>query len=388
MKSVRSNAVSGILLGIMICLSLVSQTVRAGFVFGEPTKLPGIALSDAAYPQISRDGLELYFAHNELKSSGGGSCTDIWVMRRLSTQETWSDPVKLDAPVNSAWPEHGPAISPNGLELYFADSVHTFNTSCQAHPNGQGMGDLWVARRASKEDPWGTPENLGPTVNSDQKEDSPSLSADGLSLYFQSDRSGGQGYFDLYVATRPSLDAPWGPPENVGVPINTNNDETTPFLSPDGLSLYFSVAIRTWSSTSYVSNMYVSHRKTVSSPWETPRLFAPVQMPGLEYNLTFSENDSTLYFANGGDFFGPFDLWKVDVALVLDFNEDGSVDESDAFSMVLNWGPASNSTSGGYPLYDIAPYPCGDGVVDAKDLLVLAEYMIENTEEVDDTATR
>jgi len=383
-QSVRSE----LFIVVLLVWGLVGgEAARGGFVLGEPTKLPGIGLSDAGYPQISRDGLELYFAHDASKS--GGACSDIWVMKRPSIQEAWSDPIRLDAPVNSAWAEQSPAISPNGLELYFSDAVHTIHTSCQPHPDGYGKGDLWVARRASKQDPWGTPENLGPAVNSSQNDDCPSLSADGLSLFFQSDRSGGQGWFDLYVSTRPSLDAPWEAPENLEWPVNTHNDETTPFLSPDGLSLYFSVAVRSWSSATYVSSMYVSHRETVSNPWEPPRLFAPVQIPGLEYCVSFSEKDSALYFTNGSDFFQPFALWKVDVTRVLDFNEDGLVDESDAFSLVLNWGPAASPIAGEYPLYDIAPFPCGDGVVDAKDLLVLAEYMTDNpVEEVDDALRR
>ncbi len=363
---------------LVACLMISGEVAQGGFVLGEPTRVPEVGVSEIAYPQISRDGLELYFKNTE------NSCTDIWVMRRSSTQEAWSDPVKLEAPVNSVWPEAGPCISPNGLEFYFSDAVYSDEITCGPHPNGHGEGDLWVTKRASKDDAWGIPENLGPLVNSAQHDDSPSLSADGLSLYFQSDRSSGQ-HMDLYVLKRPSLDDPWGPAENVGGPVNTSKDETTPFLSPDGLSLYFSAAVRQWS---YVSAMYVSRRQTVSSPWESPMLLEATQMPGLEYNFSYSQYDSAVYVSNTDNFYGRYHLWKIEVTLVVDFNEDGAVDEADAFALVLNWGPISNHTLGEYPLHDIAPFPFGDGVVDAKDLLVLAEHMIENTEETDDTVQR
>ncbi len=85
---------------------------------------------------------------------------------------------------------------------------------------------------------WSPPVNLGPLVNSAAAENAPELSKDGLSLYFGSNRPGGQGLQDLYVSQRPSLDAPWGAPINLGA-LNSPFIDVGPHLSRDGHLLFF-----------------------------------------------------------------------------------------------------------------------------------------------------
>lgn len=63
--------------------------------------------------------------------------------------------------------------------------------------------DLWVATRASTSDPWSTPVNLGPVVNSAADEGGAALSFDGRTLYFTSDRLAPSGRHDIWVTTRP-----------------------------------------------------------------------------------------------------------------------------------------------------------------------------------------
>lgn len=87
--------------------------------------------------------------------------------------------------------------------------------------------------------PWSAPVNLGPPVNSAAVELGACISKDGLSFYFSSDRTGGFGNYDIWVSQRPSVDAPWGTPQNLGGNINTSGSELTPSLSIDGHRLYF-----------------------------------------------------------------------------------------------------------------------------------------------------
>ena len=87
---------------------------------------------------------------------------------------------------------------------------------------------------------FGTPTNLGPTVNSPSYDSDMSISADGLSLYFTSNRSGGSGTHDIWVTTRETAQDPWGEPVNLGPTVNSSDWEHTPFVSADGLTLYFS----------------------------------------------------------------------------------------------------------------------------------------------------
>ena len=82
--------------------------------------------------------------------------------------------------------------------------------------------------------PWGAPANLGPVVNSASNDQHPSISKDGLSLYFVSNRLGGFGGNDIWVTQRASVDDAWGPPQNLGPAINTSSSDFAPNLTIDG----------------------------------------------------------------------------------------------------------------------------------------------------------
>lgn len=87
---------------------------------------------------------------------------------------------------------------------------------------------------------FGTPTNLGPIVNSPNSDFTACISADELSLFFSSNREpGGFRDFDLWVAKRQAKDEEWGVPEHLGDNFNSRQNEWTPCLSADGLSLYF-----------------------------------------------------------------------------------------------------------------------------------------------------
>lgn len=148
----------------------------------------------------------------------------------------WSAPVNLGPPVNSAFAEQNPFISKDGLSLYFA---------CFNCPGNLGGSDIWVSQRASVNDPWGTPQNLGPNINSSASEGGPALSSDGHRLYFTSDRLDGFGGNDIYVSRRHNKrdDFGWQPAENLGSGVNTDADEGGPAFFEDDetgtVTLYF-----------------------------------------------------------------------------------------------------------------------------------------------------
>jgi hypothetical protein len=103
-------------------------------------------------------------------------------------------------------------------------------------PQGEGT-QPWLASARYSE--WSAPVNLGPTINSVSSDQGPYVSKDGLSLFFVSQRTGGVGANDIYVSTREREDGPWGPGENLGRNINTSGTESTPALSRDEELLYF-----------------------------------------------------------------------------------------------------------------------------------------------------
>ena len=114
--------------------------------------------------------------------------------------------------VNSSYNDGTPCISPDGLSLYFAST----------RPGGVGFHDLWVATRTSTTDEWSEPVHLGSAINSWADDYGPSISSDGLTLYFRSNRSGGRGQGDIWVSTRSSKDATWPAAVNAGFPMMFN----------------------------------------------------------------------------------------------------------------------------------------------------------------------
>ena len=147
----------------------------------------------------------------------------------------WSDPVNLGPIVNSVNDEFGVTISKDGLSLYFHSNS----------AEGFGGTDIWVSRRPSVDDPWESPENLGPTVNTEHNENTPKLSLDGHRLYFASNRPGGFGGGDIYVSRRRDKrdDLAWEPPHNLGSGVNgpANDGGPAPFEDDATgiLALYF-----------------------------------------------------------------------------------------------------------------------------------------------------
>jgi len=84
---------------------------------------------------------------------------------------------------------------------------------------------------------FGEPVNLGPTINSGDFENSPCISADNLSLFFASSRPGGYGSGDIWVSTRATTQDDWGEPVNLGPLVNGPSEEYQPAISTDALEL-------------------------------------------------------------------------------------------------------------------------------------------------------
>jgi len=137
----------------------------------------------------------------------------------------WSEPVSLGPVINSAYNDQHPAISKDGLSLYFTSN----------RPGGYGADDLWVSHRASVDDDWGPPQNLGPVINTAAIEFSPAFSRDGHWLFFHSDRPGGYGGLDIWASYRVDVhdDFAWGPPINLGPGVNSPYDDAGPTLFED-----------------------------------------------------------------------------------------------------------------------------------------------------------
>lgn len=263
----------------------VSAAWQSGW--SEPVRLAALN-SDAREfaPSLSADGRTLYFA-----STRGGGPPDLWVGHRPCRRCDFGPPERLPSPLNDpAVGDAGPFISADGRYLFF-NSVRT------------GGGDIYVSRRQGGRDgAWGDPTPLGTAVNSAQTEShphylqrreeaygapsspgvlyfdrngqimavgldrdldpigeavvvaeldspffegAPSLTEDGLTIYFHSPRTGSlppdaaAPFFDLWTSTRQSIRDRWSPPVNLGAAVNSEAIDWQPGISFDGRTLVF-----------------------------------------------------------------------------------------------------------------------------------------------------
>ena len=365
MFGLNNYSIRSLIVGIVVAIVFGGGRVKADFTFGETTNIgaPVNTSYDEQNPSISADGLELYF---QSRRPGGYGNWDLWVAKRASLDDPWGEPVNLGPLVNNSVGNWSHGISADGLQLYF-----------EANRSGNFGGvDLWVAVRETKDEPWGDPVNLGATVNSSKSDADPCISVDGLELYFRSNRSGGYGYTDLWVSKRPTTEEPWGNPVNLGLTINSPDFERGPSISADGLALFFT-SDRFTGSRGWDADIWLTRRETKDSAWGEPINLGPgINTTYEEDAPSISADGRTLYFADyysttirpGGH--GGADLYKASVIPIVDLNGDGIVDANDMCIIVDHWG-TDNS------LCDIGPMPWGDGIVDVQDLIVIAEHLFE-----------
>ena len=190
---------------------------------GEPVNDP---IGDDFSLRLAVDGRILYFASNRAGGFGQG---DLYMTTRESPQHAWGRAINLGAVLNTALFEGFPTPGPDGNTLYFDRSTMLGDDS-----------DIWVTRRLDAHSPWTAPERLPMPVNGPRAEFSPSISADGLSLYFASDRDGNLGSMDIWVSTRKHPADAWGSPANLGSKINAAGAMTlAPFITANNSALYF-----------------------------------------------------------------------------------------------------------------------------------------------------
>jgi len=147
----------------------------------------------------------LYFSSGR---PGGFGNLDIYVSEaEFDSKDTFGAP-SLVAELSTAYSDYQPAIRKDGLEMFFASGrPGSFPVDPDdGYPPGTISADIWVSERDSVEDSWSPPVNLGPTVNSNHWDFHPTLSFDGMTLIFASERGGSPaGWGDLWVCTRTRL---------------------------------------------------------------------------------------------------------------------------------------------------------------------------------------
>ena len=163
---------------------------------------------------------------------------------------------------------------------------------------------------------WSEPANLGPAINTASNENNPTLSPDGLSLYFTSDRAGGLGLTDIWVSHRTCGDCPWAAAVNLGSPINTASTDIAPTISIDGHLLFFASGRVPEGG---IGDIYLSRRDDPKDDfgWGEPMRLGPeVNTPAFEAGpeyLQSAEDGATNLFFGRQPVGGLFDIYAVAV---------------------------------------------------------------------------
>ncbi len=274
MNSMLSQKSAAISIGMLIALLTASldgskykaDDCSAGrpYCYDEPVHLdspintPGFE----GKPALSADGLELYFVSDRPGALGGPGDQDIYVARRKSVHSAWGEPARVPPPVSSAFFDITPTISLDGLALYFGSN--------RPGPFSPPWPDLWVSQRASVNDPWGPAVNLGPGVNTPLFEGSLDISPDQRTVFFAAVTP--DFVFDIFVARRHSTDQLFGAREKLTSPINSAGHDYGPALTPDGHTMFFSSGTDNPFAPGAINHLYVSERHNDTAPWG-PRIY-------------------------------------------------------------------------------------------------------------------
>ena len=221
------------------------------------------SVSNDMAPALSKDGLSLYFQSN--RPIGGSGGPDLWVSQRTDTEAPWGPPINLGAAINSSFTEGSPVFSRDGHWLFFNSD----------RPGGVGGTDIWVSWREQTHDDfgWQTPVNLGAPVNS--------ASGDSVGSYFENEDAGGPPLL-FFSSNRPLTGAaPGGPyvseilgngsfgPAMVITELDSPQDEMRPTIRFDGRELFLSSS-RPGGGAFGLRDFWVSTRETVFDLWSPP----------------------------------------------------------------------------------------------------------------------
>jgi Tol biopolymer transport system component len=262
---VNSAAAEGCAFPAKSELSLFVVSVRGGGLGGQdiyvsqrdspieawgPLQNLGPVINSAANdlcPTLSIDGHHLFFVSER---SGGFGKQDLYVARRHNKRDDfgWEPPVNLGVAVNSSENDFTPTLFEDDTT---GDSVLFFSSE---RPGGPGLSDIYSSARVGD---YFAPATLVQDLSTSALDQRPNIRRDGLEIFFDSNRIGGVGSTDIWVSTRNSTSDPWSTPVNLGPAVNSAAAETRPALSFDGWTLYFGSA-RLGGSGS--SDIYVTTR--------------------------------------------------------------------------------------------------------------------------------
>ena len=268
---------------------------------------------DDYLPTISSDGsVMIYTTQQSYIPMGVSTGENIFISKFANGK--WSAGSSFSTSINTKNNEGMAKLSADERYLYFA--------GC-SRADSKGGCDIYEAQLKNKK--LVSTKPLEGNLNSDDWDSQPSISCDGTVMYFASSREGGFGGADIWRSFRQE-DGSWGIPENLGATINTSEDEESPFIAPDGQTLYFSSNGHAGMGDGDIYMTRLQAKDNASSTnWQEPiNLGYPINSPFQDVGLSIKADGKTAYFSSarlGGQ--GGLDIYEV--SLPTEFQPFGTV---------------------------------------------------------------
>ena len=269
----------------------------------DPVPLEQInSISHDYTPQVSPTGSRLYFTSvrkggfDRIDDSTRANYYGEDIYFASLDSNSWSTPQLLPPPINSMDDDFGSAFTGDGQTMVYV--------RC-GDKEGIGSCDLYITQLVGTE--WSEPQNMGNVVNSEEWDSQPTISSDGNRIIFTSARKGGYGGSDLYMTEKNHL-GEWGVPQNLGSTVNTPLNDNSPYLAPDGKTLYYATNGHPGLGGSDIFYSLFDNGK-----WSKPiNLGAPINSEGDDTNFSISA-EGIGYFASSRVNSDNYDIYQVEL---------------------------------------------------------------------------
>jgi tetratricopeptide (TPR) repeat protein len=260
---------------------------------------------DEYTPSISADGNTMVFTARRNDTKGGRMdedgdykyFEDIYYSNYDETTKEWSQSIAVEGELNTETYDAVLSIFPSGNGMYvYKNTVSS-------------TGDIYLSEYRPGTKEWSAAQKMPRPINTSYFEGSISMTADGNTIYFVSERPEGEGQGDIYVSTKKGES--WSSPKNLGAVVNTDLDEKFVFIHPNGKTLFFaSNGHQTMGSYDIFKTEYVN------GEWSVPvNLGYPINTVNEESTFSLTKDNKTLMIAaEYEDSFGERDIYKIDVS--------------------------------------------------------------------------
>lgn len=261
---------------------------------------------DEYAPSVTADGKRLLFTSRRSDATGGEIdeggdfkfYEDIYQSLWNEEKGAWSEAKGAEGEVNTAGYDAVLSVAPDGSSMFIYRN------------DAANAGNIFLSKFNAFDGSWRAPEKMPRPINSSYFESSCSITSDGKTLYFVSERPEGFGQGDIYVSERTSGGS-WSKPQNLGGIINTELDEKFVFIHPNGKTLYFA------SDGHQTMGSYdIFRSEFVNGQWSIPvNLGYPINTVNEESTFSLTGDNQTMFIsAEYSDALGERDIYQIDVS--------------------------------------------------------------------------